>query len=114
MTSFTRVHTELKRRGVYRVGGFYAVAAWVMSEVAISMEEPLQLPGWLDTSVITVLAMGFPIALMLSYLFEITPAGIRRDQGPDTPLASPEESVGVPYILLSIVLATIGFMVSFC
>ncbi len=57
------------------------------------MEEPLQLPGWLDTSVITVLALGFPIVLILCYVFEITPGVIWRDQVPDTYGPGTEESL---------------------
>ena len=81
MPSIAGIFTDLQRRGVLRVAGIYCVAAWVISEVAISLEEPLGLPGWLDTSIVIVLAMGFPIALLLAYAFNLTPEGIRRHQG---------------------------------
>ncbi|MGK0257233.1 MAG: hypothetical protein ACI96M_000661, partial [Candidatus Azotimanducaceae bacterium] len=64
MATIAGIFADLKRRGVYRVAGIYGVAAWAASEVAINVEEPLQLPGWLDTAVIIVLALGFPIALI--------------------------------------------------
>jgi adenylate cyclase len=81
MPSIAGIFTDLQRRGVLRVAGIYCVAAWVISEVAISLEEPLGLPDWLDTSIIIVLATGFPIALLLAYAFNLTPEGIRRHQG---------------------------------
>ena len=67
MLSIAGIFADLQRRGVYRVAGIYCVSAWVISEVAISLEGPLGLPDWLDTSIVIVLAMGFPIALLLAY-----------------------------------------------
>ena len=78
MRSIAAAFSNLQRRGVLRVAGIYCVAAWGISEVAISLEEPLGLPGSLDTSIVIVLAIGFPIALLLAYAFNLTPEGIKR------------------------------------
>jgi len=69
---------ELKRRHVIRVGIAYAIIAWVLVQVAVSVEAPLRLPEWTDTLVIVILAIGFPVALLLAWAFERTPDGIRR------------------------------------
>lgn len=71
---------ELKRRHVFRVGIAYAVIAWLLVQVAVSVEAPLRLPEWTDTLIIVILAIGFPIALLLAWAFERTPGGVRRDE----------------------------------
>ena len=68
---------ELKRRKVFQVAAVYAVVAWLLIEIAATVEEPLSLPGWVDTFVIVILAVGFPIALILSWAYERMPAGIK-------------------------------------
>jgi len=69
--------TELQRRRVFRVAAVYAVTAWLLIQIVISVEEPLSLPGWIDTFVIVVLAIGFPVAVILSWAFDVTPEGVR-------------------------------------
>ncbi len=68
---------ELKRRKVFRVAAMYAVVAWLLVQVITSVETPLNLPDWVDTLVIILLIVGFPIALVLGWAFDITPQGIR-------------------------------------
>lgn len=75
---------ELRRRKVVRVAVVYAVVAWLLVQIIVSVEEPLNLPGWMDTFVIVVVVIGFPLALVLAWAFEITPDGVVRTQvGPD-------------------------------
>lgn len=62
---------ELKRRKVLKVAGAYVVIAWVMIQVAATLEDTLELPGWFDKLVFAVLVLGFPLALLLSWVFEI-------------------------------------------
>jgi len=69
---------EIKRRKVGRVAVAYSIAAWLLVEVVVTVEEPLSLPGWLDTSVIVLVLVGFPLALILSWVFDLTSTGIVR------------------------------------
>jgi TolB-like protein len=69
---------ELKRRNVYRVAGVYCVVGWLLVQVAASLEEAVNLPAWFDGVVVSFLAVGFPIALIFAWAFELTPDGIRR------------------------------------
>ena len=73
---------EIKRRKVFQVAAVYVVVAWLLVQVITSVEEPLNLPEWADSLVIVLLAVGFPIALILSWAYERTPAGVIRDRGP--------------------------------
>jgi hypothetical protein len=70
---------ELKRRSVFKVGAVYAAIAWLLVEVSATTFPMLRLPEWAPTLVLVVLMIGFPIALILAWAFEVTPEGIQRD-----------------------------------
>jgi len=70
---------EIKRRKVFQVAAVYAVVAWLTIQVVDIISEPLNLPDWLDTVVIILLAVGFPIAVILAWAFDLTPEGIKAD-----------------------------------
>jgi TolB-like protein/tetratricopeptide (TPR) repeat protein/DNA-binding winged helix-turn-helix (wHTH) protein len=72
---------ELKRRNVLRVMGTYAVAMWLVLQVAETTFEPLQLPGWWMTALTILAVVGLPIVFVLAWSYEITPSGIILDQG---------------------------------
>ena len=74
---------ELKRRRVFQVAVAYAVVAWVMAQVVDVVNEPLSLPGWFDTAIIVALAVGFPIAIVLAWIFDVTPQGVVRTPSRD-------------------------------
>jgi adenylate cyclase len=78
---FRRFLTELKRRRVYRVAVVYAAVAFVVWQAAEIAVPGLNLPNWVLTLVIVLTLLGFPIAVVLAWAFDITPAGIERTQG---------------------------------
>jgi adenylate cyclase len=69
---------ELKRRRVVRVAGVYAAVAFVVWQAADIAFPALHLPPWLVTAVVTLTIVGFPIALVLAWAFDITPDGVVR------------------------------------
>ena len=69
---------ELKQRNVVKVGAVYLAASWLITQVVALVNEPLGLPDLFDTIVIVALGIGFPIALIIAWAFELTPQGIRR------------------------------------
>jgi len=71
---------ELKRRNVFRVAAAYVIASWLIIQVVSEVDAPLNLPDWFDTVVIVLLAIGFPIATLFAWAFELTPEGIRTTQ----------------------------------
>ena len=75
---FSRFWQELKRRRVVHVVTVYASAAFVIIEVLNNLTEPLHLPSGLATIVIIVLAVGFPLAVILSWIYDISGEGIER------------------------------------
>lgn len=74
------IYNELKRRNVFRVAAAYVVTAWLLIEIANTLEETLHLPEWADTFVAFLLIMVFPVVLFFSWAFEITPEGVKREQ----------------------------------
>lgn len=68
---------ELRRRNVFRVAAAYGIVAWLLAQVASLISPQLQLPGWAPTLVTLLLLLGFPVALIVAWAFELTPDGIR-------------------------------------
>jgi serine/threonine-protein kinase len=71
---------ELKRRNVYKVAVAYAVVAWLLVQVATQVFPFLEIPSWVVRSVIVLVVIGFPIAVVIAWAFEATPEGIKRTE----------------------------------
>jgi TolB-like protein len=71
---------ELKRRNVFRVGAAYVVVAWLVIQVGDVAADNLAFPGWFMPMLFVLLGLGFPIALVLSWAFELTPEGVKRTE----------------------------------
>ena len=69
---------ELRRRNVFKVALLYAVASWVINWFVGAIQSTTALPAWTDTFVLSVLAIGFPLALLFAWTYEITPAGLKK------------------------------------
>lgn len=76
---------QVRRRKVVRVAFVYAVAGWIVIEVAATVLPNLQLPDWTVTLVIALVVLGFPIAVLMGWLFDRGPAGVHRT-GPPRPV----------------------------
>ena len=74
---------ELKRRNVFRVGIAYAVAGWVLAQVAEFAFENFGAPDWVLKSFVVALVLGLPIVLIVAWAFELTPEGIKREKDVD-------------------------------
>jgi len=77
------LYTELKRRNVFRMAVLYAVVAWLIMQVAEVLIDLARLPDWIGTTTLGLLALGFPIALILSWFYEMTPEGISLEKDVD-------------------------------
>src|SRR2546430_2625662 len=75
---------ELKRRNVYKVAVAYAVVGWLIAQIATQIFPFLEIPNWIVRLVIMLIAIGFPIALVIAWAFEATPEGIKRTEVADT------------------------------
>ncbi|MGB8342977.1 MAG: hypothetical protein WCE51_15440, partial [Chthoniobacterales bacterium] len=80
--------SELKRRNVVRMAGLYLVGAWLLVQVAGTLLPVFDAPAWVMKSLVGVLAVGLVPALIFSWVFELTPHGLKRDED-----VKPEESI---------------------
>ena len=87
---------ELKRRNVYKVAIAYAVIAWLLMQIATQVFPFLEIPNWAIRLVIMLLALGFPIALIIAWAFELTPEGLKRTEVADRALAKSSRNKAWP------------------
>ncbi len=82
---------ELKRRHVWRIAVGYAVAAWLLIQIATQVFPFFNIPNWSVRLVVVALAIGFPIAVGLAWVYELTPEGVRRTEPADSAQVRPEQ-----------------------
>ena len=70
---------ELKRRNVFRVAAAYLVVGWLLTEVSTTILPELGAPAWISRAVILVFAFGFIPAVVISWVYELTPEGVKRE-----------------------------------
>lgn len=91
-----RLLDEIRRRNVVRAGVAYTVVWWLLVQVSGLLLDAFDAPGWIFRSIIILLAVGFPIALILAWFFELTPEGLVRNE--DLPLDYSQNEVIKPYL----------------
>src|ERR1700736_6522919 len=99
--------SELKRRNVYKVAVAYAVVSWLLIQIATQVFPFFEIPNWAVRLVVLVLIIGFPVALILSWAFEITPEGIKRESE-IVPNESITRHTGRKIVGITVVLAVIA------
>ncbi len=78
--NFQNFFGELRRRNVYRVAVAYAVVGWLIIQIAAQIFPVLEIPKWCVRLVVILLLLGFPIAMILAWAYELTPEGIKRTE----------------------------------
>ncbi len=71
--------TELRRRNVFKVGAAYAIVAWLLIEVSSVLLPTFNAPEWIMQVFTLFVILGFPVALLLAWAYEMTPEGIKAD-----------------------------------
>jgi TolB-like protein len=104
---------ELKRRNVYKVAAAYAVVAWFVIQAASIVFPVFEAPPWTMKAMITLVAVGFPIALVLAWAFELTPEGfVRSDE------VAPRDSIArrtgrkLDFLIIAVLAAVIALLVA--
>ena len=80
LLSTNNFFAELKRRNVYKVAATYAVISWLLIQVGSILFPTFEAPGWVMKTFIVLVALGFPLALIFAWAFELTPTGVRRTE----------------------------------
>src|SRR3954462_1718108 len=74
---------ELKRRNVYKVAVAYAVVGWLVIQVSSTILPTFHAPEWVVQTLVVIVAIGFPVAIVIAWAFEATPEGIKRTEAAD-------------------------------
>src|SRR6478736_8841171 len=74
---------ELKRRNVYKVAVAYAVVGWLVVQISSTVLPTFHAPEWVVQTLVVLVALGFPIALVIAWAFELTPEGLKRTEDVD-------------------------------
>ncbi len=101
---------ELKRRNVFRVGAAYLVVAWLLMQVTDTLVPALHLPAWIVTAVALFLFIGFPVALVFAWAFELTPEGLKREAQVE-PAESIRHQTGrkLDFLIIGALLLALGY-----
>jgi TolB-like protein/Tfp pilus assembly protein PilF len=102
--------SELKRRNVIRAAGLYLVGAWLLTQVTSTVLPMFGAPDWLPRSIVILLAIGFVPALIFSWIFELTPHGLKRDA--DVPVdqsIGPQTARRMDRLIIVVLLLALGY-----
>src|SRR5437667_2533472 len=102
---------ELKRRNVYKVAIAYAVVAWLLMQVASQIFPFFEIPNWAVRLVVLLLVIGFPVAVILAWAFELTPEGIKRAEDVDlTKSVTRKTGRKLDFFIIAVLLLVIGIL----
>jgi TolB-like protein/Flp pilus assembly protein TadD len=109
----TRTFADLRRRRVFRVAAAYGVAAWLVVEVCSVIVPALHLPEWTLTAVVIAALAGFPVTLLMAWLYDLTADGLVRT----APAEKGHQEIrrvarrGIDFVIIGVLLAIIGYLV---
>jgi adenylate cyclase len=104
---------ELRRRNVFRVAAAYLVVGWLVMQIVSVMTPALELPGWVDGFFAVFLMVGLPVALVVAWAFEMTPAGVQKTESIEGEIEM-RPLGGTDFVLIGlmvIVLGTMGYQI---
>ena len=102
---------ELRRRSVFKAAVLYVVGAWLIIQIVATVFPALHLPDWTITLVVALQIIGFPIVLVLAWVFDITPEGLRRTDGSETSeLAASERGRRMDQFIAALLVVAIGLL----
>ncbi len=99
---------ELKRRNVYKVAVAYAVVGWLVIQVSSTVLPTFHAPEWVVQTLVVLLAIGFPIALVIAWAFELTPEGLKRAEDVDLAMKRRPKSHAWIYVVAVGAVLSIG------
>jgi len=101
---------ELRRRNVFRMGGLYLVAAWLLIQVSGTVLPMLDAPAWLPRTILFLLALGFVPALIFSWVYELTPEGLRREGDvPAEQSIMPQTGQRLNHMIIAVLVLALGY-----
>src|SRR5436309_654750 len=102
--------SELKRRNVYKVAVAYAVVGWLLVQVTTQVFPIFEIPNWASRLIVLAIIIGFPIALVIAWAFELTPQGLKRTEDVDLAAQGSRKSHAWIYVVIVGALLSIGLL----
>jgi TolB-like protein len=103
---------DLRRRKVFRVGAAYGIVSWLLVEVASVVLPTFNAPEWVMQVLVVMAVLGFPVALVLAWAFEITPEGIKRDRdAPPADFAGDLTGRKLDFAIIALLVVAVSFLV---
>src|SRR5437870_9614956 len=102
---------EAKRRNVYKVAVAYAVAGWALAQGIAQVFPVFGVPNWIIQLIVLLIVIGFPIALVLAWAFELTPEGVKRTEDADLTRPRPKSQAWIYVAVIGAVLSVGLFFV---
>ena len=104
---------ELKRRNVFRVAAIYVIVSWLLMQIGDVMFPALHLPEWTTTMLVAFLLLGFPIAVILAWAYEVTPEGVKRTKDIE-PGESITHTTGrkIDFIIIAVLAVAVVFLIA--
>jgi TolB-like protein len=105
-------YAELKRRNVFKVAIVYFAVAWLLLQVSDTLVPALHLPEWFVSAVAFLLILGFPVAVIFAWAFDLTPEGLKRETK-DAPAAPVEGKTGkkLNHVVIAVLVLALGYLV---
>src|ERR1700756_2402101 len=100
--------SELKRRNVYKVAVAYIVGGWALSQGIAQVFPVFDVPNWAIRLIVLLIIIGFPVAVILAWAFELTPAGLKRTEDVDPAAQARVKSHAWIYVVIIGALVSIG------
>jgi len=101
---------ELKRRNVFRVAAAYLTLGWIVTEVTSTVAPMLHLPEWVGPVVLWIGVIGFPFVLLFSWIYELTPEGLKKETEVDrTQSVTHHTARKLDYVIIVLLIVAIGF-----
>jgi len=107
----TSIWRELKRRNVVRVAIAYAIVSWLLLQVADVILDNIVAPGWVFQAILLLLVIGFPVAIIFAWAFELTPEGLKKERDVDRS-ASITHVTGrkLDFAIIAVLVIAVGFL----
>jgi len=110
--NLSKFFAELRRRNVYKVAIAYGVVAWLLIQIATQVFPFFEIPNWTVRLVVLLIVIGFPIALIIAWAFELTPKGLKRTEVADaTPAQRSPRRVWIYVVTIAVALSIGMFFV---
>ncbi len=105
------IFQELKRRNVFRVTTVYAIASWLLLQVADVLFPILTLPGWAIRLLAAFLILGLPVAIIFAWAFEMTPDGLKRERDVDrSGSVTPVTGRKIDRVIIGLLVFAVGYL----